>query len=149
MKISIYKEGEIDLPFHNISRRNIKKFIKKTCAALNLKKAEVTVVICDNNYIRQINRDYRKKNKPTDVISFPGYSLSIPNITMQSEYLGEIYLSLEKALENAMEFNNNFTEEVKWLIVHGILHLTGYDHEKSDEDDIKMREKEKEILKLI
>ena len=56
---------------------------------------------------------------------------------------------MEKALENAGTFGNNFSDELKWLIVHGILHLIGYDHERSSEDEKIMREKEEEILRLL
>jgi probable rRNA maturation factor len=154
MEIDLFTEGNISLPYEGISLKKIKSFTKKICLYLKLKDISITIVICDNIYIQKINKDYRKKNKPTDVISFAYRENPFPDITSVGannysplqEILGDLYISLEKALENAKNYGVSFPEEIRRLIAHGILHLIGYDHERSRKDKKIMQEKEEEIF---
>ncbi len=108
---------------------------------------EVSVTFCDNEYIHKINLEYRKIDKPTDVLSFPlvedinDEGLDLPQLP-----LGDIVLSLEKAGEQAEEYGYSFLHEVAFLCIHSTLHLLGYDHEKSKEDDEDMCRRQKEII---
>lgn len=148
MKIEIFTEGNISLPYENISKRLLEQNVKKICRYLELNKVIITLIITDNKYIQNINREYRKKNRPTDIISFAYREKLFPSDGIKTEQLGDIFISFEKALENSRAAGNSFKNEIKHLLVHGILHLIGYDHER-DNDDIKMKKKEKEIIKFL
>lgn len=94
------------------------------------------VVLCDNEKIQEINRDYREKDCPTDVISFAIFADSSPEerFIFDSEInLGEIIVSLDKIKEQAQEHNHSFDDELYFLLAHGILHCLGFDH-LTDED---------------
>lgn len=121
---------------------------------------EVSVIFVDNNYIREINNEFRNIDKETDVLSFP--MLEYPdgciyreiylNKTLEDSYydegklvLGDIALSLEKAMEQSKDYGHSFEREAAYLTVHSVLHLLGYDHIE-DEEKIKMRRREEQIL---
>lgn len=106
----------------------------------------VDVIIVDNKSIQEINRDYRKNDKPTDVISFAFFDDE--NETISSDIplsLGQIVISYEKAEEQAKEFGHSVSREMSFLFVHGMLHLLGYNHMKKN-DEIVMFQLQDEIL---
>ena len=113
--------------------------------------AEVSVTLCDNAYIRRLNKTYRNKDKHTDVLSFPMYEDGNFDIgeCISGAVLGDIVISLERAKEQAKEIGHAFLEEVAFLTIHSTLHLLGYDHERSKEDDDLQCKKQKEILKAV
>lgn len=113
--------------------------------------AEVSVTLCDNAYIRNLNKTYRNKDKHTDVLSFPMYEGGNFDIgeCISGAVLGDIVISLERAKEQAKEIGNSFLEEVVFLTIHSTLHLLGYDHERSKEDDDLQCKKQKEIIKAV
>jgi probable rRNA maturation factor len=102
---------------------------------------DIELVICDNEYIHNINLEFRQKNKATDVLSFPYEQM--PNTTVNIP-LGSIVISVDFVQEKADEYNHSFDDELALLFIHGILHLLGFDHEK---DDGEHREKEEELIK--
>ena len=102
---------------------------------------EVSVTFTDNEGIRALNRAYREIDKPTDVLSFPLFEET--EGTMQ---LGDIVLSLERCLTQAEEFGHSFERECAFLTVHSTLHLLGYDHVNSDEEDADMRRRQTAIV---
>lgn len=116
---------------------------------------DVNVYLVDNEAIKEINKEYRKIDKETDVLSFPmidfrergNYEVFEEDFDPETNHvlLGEIVLSLEKAFEQSKEYEHPFIREVAFLIVHSVLHLLGYDHEVEDERKA-MRQKEEEIL---
>ncbi len=124
-------------------RKKIKKVIRKTAG---LKSYEISVLITNDKIIQELNFVKRKKNKPTDVLSFP---VSEINILLPHQILGEIINSIETVKVQAIKIGHSIKEEFYRLLVHGILHLLGYDHETSSKKAKKMREKEDECLKLI
>jgi probable rRNA maturation factor len=116
---------------------------------------EISIVLTDNKGIRELNRDYRGKDVPTDVLSFPLYE-SMEDMTLfegdEAVALGDIVISLEKAHSQSIEYSHDFMTELGFLLVHGTLHLLGYDHEISEDSEMLMRSREKHImdsLKLI
>ena len=112
--------------------------------------AEVSVTFCDNAYIRELNRDYRGKDKATDVLSFPQFDEgAFPLDTEDVIPLGDIVISLERAKEQARELGNTYTREVAFLAIHSTLHLLGYDHERSPEDDEDMCARQKDIIAIL
>lgn len=109
---------------------------------------ELSIVITDNNSIRRINKEFRDKDMPTDVLSFPGYEPEEIEEVKKSEELmviGDIIISKEKVIEQSKEYENTFEREFAYLLVHGILHLLGYDHMEESEKTV-MRENEEKIL---
>lgn len=132
----------------------IKKSITQSLKYENIKKkVEVSVSIVDNKEIREINSTYRKIDKETDVLSFPMVDFNIEEDDIYDYHdghlmLGDIVLSIEKALQQSVEYRHSLEREVGFLCVHSTLHLLGYDHE-SQEDTKVMRLKEEEILNSL
>ncbi|MDY6967506.1 MAG: rRNA maturation RNase YbeY [Spirochaetota bacterium] len=149
MKIKIYSEGNIILPFEGVKKRDIKIYLLKLCKVLKINRASITVIVTDDEYIHKINKDYRNKDKPTDVISFVYRDPPFPEVSSKNKFLGDIFISLEKASSQAKDYEVDIKDEIKRLLVHGLLHLIGYDHERSKEDEYKMQKKEEEVLSRI
>ncbi|MBE6708007.1 MAG: rRNA maturation RNase YbeY [Ruminococcaceae bacterium] len=101
---------------------------------------ELSVTFTDNAGIHEYNRKYRNIDRPTDVLSFPMYTFAEGDIPSEDEpiILGDMVLSVERAEEQAAEFGHSLRREVAFLTVHSMLHLLGYDHETSDEDEREM-----------
>jgi probable rRNA maturation factor len=112
--------------------------------------AELSVTFCDNEYIKGLNKQYRNKNKPTDVLSFPMYDdFSTAIYGGEDIPLGDIVISLEKAAEQAEEYGHSYEREAAFLAVHSVLHLLGYDHETGEEDEMDMRRRQSEIMEKL
>ena len=113
--------------------------------------AEVSVTLSDNGYIRALNKNFRNKDKHTDVLSFPLYEDGNFDIgeCISGAMLGDIVISLERAKEQAAEIGNSFLGEVAFLTVHSMLHLLGYDHERSEAEDKLQCEEQKKITEMI
>lgn len=112
----------------------------------------LSLTFTDNDGIRELNREYRNKDSATDVLSFPMFDPETEEIYAldgTAAELGDIVISLERAKEQADEFGHSFERETAFLCVHSVLHLLGYDHERSEEEDVLMREKQRKIMKLI
>ncbi len=152
MKNKIYfinKQDKIKITF------GIRSLIKKAILA-TLKEedfpaaAEVSVSFVDNAEIHELNREYREKDRPTDVLSFPMWEAEdIEEGNYEDGHavmLGDIVLSVEKAQAQAEEYGHSLRRELAFLSVHSTLHLLGYDHETSEEDEKYMNEKQEEIL---
>ena len=153
MKLKIYFTNEQDK--RKIGLR-LKLLIRKAViGALRYEKftlpASVSVTFTDNEGIRAFNREYREIDKATDVLSFPMYDFRNGEEPEEGERvcLGDIVLSLERAEEQAEEFGHSFEREAAFLTVHSVLHLLGYDHLLSEEDDIDMRKRQKDIMNEI
>ncbi|HBG7377727.1 TPA: rRNA maturation RNase YbeY [Clostridioides difficile] len=106
---------------------------------------EVSLSFVDNKEIHELNREYRGVDRVTDVLSFPLLSDDFEDVELEEESLGDIVVSLERALEQSIEYNHSFEREVCFLICHSMFHLLGYDHD-TDENTKEMREKEEHIL---
>lgn len=126
-------------------------------------ECEVSLLFVDNDEIKEINGDTRGINKETDVLSFPmldyenkkvfkeiykDYKFSPSDLDGEELVLGDIVLSLEKALEQSQDFNHSYEREASYLVVHSVLHLLGYDHMEDDEKTV-MRNREEEILNKL
>lgn len=111
--------------------------------------AEVSISFVDNEQIRLINRDYRGKDQPTDVISFALEEMGEGEVEIvgvdMPPVLGDIVISVPKAKEQAEEYGHSFMRELGFLAVHGFLHLLGYDHE-TEEEEKEMFSKQEQIL---
>ena len=111
--------------------------------------SELSVTFVSNERIQEINREYRDKDRPTDVISFAMEELGEGELEVVGadipRVLGDIIISVPKAKEQAEEYNHSVMRELGFLAVHGFLHLLGYDH-LTAEDEKKMFDRQKEIL---
>jgi probable rRNA maturation factor len=107
---------------------------------------EVSLVFVDNAQIHEMNRDYRGKDQPTDVLSFPQYEkISQLEIYPDELALGDIVISLERASEQAREYGHSIEREICYLTAHSMFHLFGYDHD-TDENTKIMRSHEEAVL---
>lgn len=118
--------------------------MNKAAEIHGLSNQEMSIIFVDNIQIQKINRDYRDKDQVTDVISF-ALNDDDTAFAWEKNDLGDIYISLERAKEQSIDYGHSFEREVCYLAVHGLLHLLGYDH-INKEDKEKMREKEEEIM---
>lgn len=122
-----------------------KKFLEFASIKLDLSNSVFNVIIIDNAEIHEINKTYRGIDRETDVISFAleddDTFIELPDIRI----LGDIYISLDKAREQASNYNHSLKRELAFLMIHGLLHLLGYDHMNKDDEEI-MFKLQKELL---
>ena len=113
--------------------------------------AEVSVTLCDNEYIKKLNAEFRNKDSATDVLSFPMYDNGEFDVSecISGAMLGDIVISLERAREQAKELGHGFLREVAFLVIHSVLHLLGYDHERSVEDEESQCKAQREIIEEV
>lgn len=104
------------------------------------KEGEINYIFCDDEYLHKINLEYLNHDTLTDIISF--------DYTMGNELNGDIFVSVERVKDNAVDFNVPFEEELRRVLVHGLLHYCGY-KDKSEADELKMRTKEDEKLAMF
>lgn len=122
-----------------------KTIVKIVTAEYPEHKFEVNVTLCDNDFIRTLNDEYRGKDTPTDVLSFPLYDFDTPKVMTQ---LGDIIISLEKAKEQATELGTGMKRELCFLVAHSSLHLLGYTHDTEEELEIMVEKQEKVLTEL-
>ncbi|MEA3454582.1 MAG: rRNA maturation RNase YbeY [Candidatus Caldatribacteriota bacterium] len=127
-----------------------KGIIKKVLQHLKVdEETEISVLFTDDKFIRSLNNNYRGIDKPTDVLSFSLQEGAVKSPEVESDkLLGDIIISVETAQRQADNLNHSVEKELTVLLIHGLLHLTGYNHEE-DKDYKIMREKESEILKIF
>lgn len=109
--------------------------------------AELSVLIVDDPQIATLNQQYLHRSGPTNVIAFPMHTDVFPNIN--PGILGDVVISIETAAREGERIGIGMEDRIIQLLVHGILHLIGYDHEKSEAQAEKMAQKENEILRMI
>ena len=133
MVINVYNEYSNKIEF------DFEKIISDIEGAFETEK-ELSLILVDLDEITRINREYRNKDYATDVISFEDEE--------DEEYLGDIFISIDKAIEQAKEYGHSIEREFAFLLVHGVLHLHGYDHIEYEEEQ-EMFKLQKEILERL
>jgi probable rRNA maturation factor len=114
-------------------------FIKSVLDGLGRKNWELSVLFCDNSYIKSLNAQYRNKDEPTDILSFP-----LGEKEPGGRFLaGDIVISLDALEENTRFFKVSADEELRRLLIHGILHLAGYDHATNEAKEPMLQLQEK------
>ena len=114
--------------------------------------AEISVTLVDNAYIQGLNKQYRNKDVPTDVLSFP---MSEKSGTFEVDpetnvkILGDIVISMEKVVEQCKFYGHTMRREIAFLVAHGLLHLLGYDHKNGGLEKRRMRDREERVLSLL
>ncbi len=155
MGLKIYFENNQDkLPVTYNLKMLIREAIETTLDFEDFQNScEVSVTFTDNDGIHELNKKFRQVDKPTDVLSFPLFDFEgdteEPPIDEIINNLGDIVISLEKARDQAEEYGHSFKRETAFLCVHSMLHLLGYDHERSEEEDKEMRAKQTEIMNIM
>ncbi|MBA7648280.1 Endoribonuclease YbeY [subsurface metagenome] len=124
----------------------VRRVARKTLAAEGYKEAQVSILFCSDAYIKKLNREYRKVDASTDVLAFSMHEGRFPKV--HPEILGDVVISLETASHQAKRYRHSLNKEIALLVVHGILHLLGYDHLKKKDKEL-MRKREKQILAII
>lgn len=138
---------------YNIDVKGIEHTVAETLNILHYSDFDIGILLTNNKTIQKYNRDFRKKDAPTDILSFSYHADLIPGkrITVkepEDKNLGDLILSIEYIDKAAKELNVTLEERLKVLLVHGICHLLGYDHE-TDADWRSMRAKEASVLKSL
>ncbi len=137
--------------------KEIRTLVKRCCSETLYEEGysgdfEVSVTFTDNAGIRQINKEYRGIDRETDVLSFP-MTGEDEEFTLdpgtEAFNLGDIVISLEKAVSQSEEYGHSFQREVAFLTVHSMLHLLGYDHERSEEEEAEMFGKQDIVLETM
>jgi len=142
---------------HNLTGSQIDEDFLKKIAKNVLKKERgeqkmgLSVILVSSWRIKELNKKYRKENRITDVLSFGqelnSKRLKFPSLPNEYFELGDVVICLSQVKKNARKFSLSFKKELVLVLIHGILHLLGYDHEKSDKEAKKMKEREKQYLK--
>ena len=114
--------------------------INYTLKSEKVNNAILNVIIVDNKRIREINKKFRNIDRETDVISFAFEDNQ--NIELPVRMLGEIYISIDKAKEQAINYGHSLTREIAFLTVHGLLHLLGYDHMNKEDENVMFSRQE-------
>lgn len=112
-----------------------------------LTRLEISLVLCDNAEIQELNAEYREKDKPTDVLSFPAFEYD--EEIYPSASLGDIVISTETALAQAEEYNHSLEREICFLLAHGMLHLLGYDHEIDETEEKLQFARQDEVMSVM
>lgn len=131
----------------------MRMLIRRCChAVLQMEQfegsAEVSVSLVDNEQIHEYNKQYRGRDMPTDVLSFPMGENGEYDVNHETgaKILGDIVISMPKVVEQAETFGHSLSREIAYLTAHSMLHLLGYDHEKGGLDRVRMREKEELVM---
>lgn len=135
-KINFFSENDFVLE----GEEHFVSWIERVISSEGKKLEEISFIFCDDDYLLELNVEYLDHDTYTDIISF---DYSVGNILQ-----GDIYISTQRVAENAQEYNVSFEEEMRRVIIHGVLHLAGY-KDKNEEDSSIMRMKEEEKLKLF
>lgn len=129
--------------YQNIELESLNKVLNRGIKKEKLKDILFNVIIVDNKYIHKLNRDYRKIDRPTDVITFA--LEDEVDIKTSPRILGDIYISIEKAIEQSVAYNHSLKREICFLAIHGFYHLLGFDHQNEEEEKI-MFARQEEVL---
>ena len=134
--------------FHKILKRPLRKVAQRILSVSGYPEAELSILILDNSGIQEINREYLQRDRPTNVISFAmqeGVGAGLSPLV-----LGDVVISAERAATDAVEAGVSFEHELWFLLVHGVLHLLGYDHERGTVCEAeRMEARETEIFDLL
>ena len=143
MEILINVQVEMD----EIHSQELEKRAKKILSALGYTEAELSVALVDEQLMAELNEKYRGYDRPTNVLSFSMSEGEFPHL--HPEILGDVVICVPVAKREAEEGGLTLEQRLTELLVHGILHLVGFDHEKSEEDAEKMRKKMEEVMNMF
>jgi rRNA maturation RNase YbeY len=131
----------------SINCETLENQIKTILPLLKCQKKELSILLTDDKKIRELNKQYRNKSISTDVLSFSQNEGEENGL--EHNLLGDIVISISTAMRQSSEHNLSIDEEIVLLLIHGILHLLGFDHERSEEEAVYMKEKTSELFSFI
>jgi len=142
---------------HKLDIEYIIETAQKILDALECPESELSILITDDSHIADLNQEYLNRKGPTNVIAFPMYDdpadFQAPALESDSDapphLLGDVVISVETAQKEGQEMEITMMERFTQLLIHGILHLIGYDHEKTEEEAVNMETKTDELLKKL
>jgi len=129
-----------DVPLPKIKKRNSTKWIRETILSEEKRVGDISFIFCSDNYLLEVNKTYLDHDYFTDIITFDYVEGALIN--------GDIFISVDRVLDNSVEFKTTFENELNRILIHGILHLLGY-KDKNKKDKLLMTEKEEFYLKLL
>ena len=140
-EIMIFNQTNEDIPELDLVKKVLEFGMKKE----KLNHTSFNVIIVDNNYIHELNKNYRDIDRETDVITFALEDEDSVKLPGDMRILGDIYISIDKARSQAEEYGHSFLREICFLAIHGFYHLLGYDHMNEEEEKV-MFGKQEEVL---
>lgn len=143
MQISLQNRQRI----RRVNQKNLLKWAHQILSLQKLDHAELGIILVNDRQIRVYNRKYRKKDRPTDVLSFPMRE-GIGG-DLHPDFLGDVMISLERSEEEALLYGRSRREQLLILLIHGTLHLLGYDHERSPKEERRMQRRERLLFNRI
>ena len=132
---------------HKISTPQIRKTAQALLNALDSPDGELSILVLDDPQIARLNQQYRNRRGPTNVLAFPMQEGDFPGIN--PDLLGDVVISIETAAKEGAQMGISVEERFNFLLIHGVLHLFGYDHEKSAEAAAQMDQKSEELFKIV
>jgi probable rRNA maturation factor len=129
-----------EIAFRLDNEEDFSSWISRVIISEDKKEGDISYVFCDDDYLHKINVEYLDHDTLTDIISF--------DYSMGNELNGDIFISVERVKENALDYDVSFEEELRRVMIHGILHYCGY-KDKTESDEVLMRQKEDEKIKLF
>ena len=145
--ISNYPE-DLEVPQEYVE--NVTAAAQKVGELYGVENGEVSITLTNNDYIHELNREYRGIDRPTDVLSFALNESEEPEVTGGSDInvLGDLVISVERAEEQAKDFGHSVKREMAFLTVHGMLHLLGYDH-MEEADRLEMEKEQRFVMEKL
>ena len=134
--VNFFYETEVG----DVEEESISKWIRKVISSEEKNEGEINFIFCDDAYLLKINQDFLNHDTYTDIITFDN--------TIGNELNGDVFISTERVVENAVIFETSFKEELLRVMVHGVLHLCGY-KDKTKEEEVLMIKKEDEKLLMF
>ncbi|MDR3204190.1 MAG: rRNA maturation RNase YbeY [Deltaproteobacteria bacterium] len=128
-----------------INQYKVKRRLSRLLKELNKSDFNLSILFCDDEQIRSLNRDFRKIDKPTNVLAFPDTQSALG----QRAYLGDVAISTQTTMREAAESDLDAGERLYFYLVHALLHLIGYDHEKGPEAQLAQEAETERLSKLI
>lgn len=133
-------EFNFETEFQLNNKEGLQKWISEIITSEGFEVGEILYIFCDDDYLHKLNVEFLDHDTLTDILSF--------DYKMGNQINGEIYISVERVVDNAKDFKTDFFDELHRVMIHGILHFCGYKDE-TDSEEIEMRNKENEALKLL
>ena len=140
----------VSLTRYAIRHSQLVRLAKRVLLAAGEAQSDLSIELIGNRRMRRLNREYRKQDRVTDVLAFPTREAVVPHgLSTHSGMLGDVVISLPTAVRQAQAADRSADDELATLLVHGVLHLCGYDHERNARDAAKMFRREQTILRRV
>ena len=140
----------VSLMRYTVRRPSLIRLAQRILMAVGEGKSELSLELIGDARIRRLNREYRQQDRVTDVLAFPIREAVAPQVrNSRTNMLGDVVISLPTAIRQAQEAGRSIDDELATLLVHGVLHLCGYDHERSPREAVRMSRREQHVLQMI